>query len=120
MREIKFRAWHRETKGMHYTPDIQIRALKETLSTHSDSYEKIKTWDLMQFTGRYDVNGKEIYEGDIIKHRYFSKKGIAEVRWSNEEGYYLAIEPDGSRTMLNANSEIIGNIHENPELISQQ
>lgn len=71
----------------------------------------------MQFTGCYDVNGKEIYEGDIIKHRYFSRKGVAEVRWSNQEACFLAFEPSGERVILRPNSEIIGNIYQNPELL---
>jgi len=111
MREIKFRAWN--GKKM-YDWEWNSKDICQQLSGKYD-YEFTS---IMQFTGLYDVNGKEIYEGDIIKHRYFSKKGIADVRWSNEQGYYLAIEPDGSRTMLNANSEIIGNIHENPELLA--
>jgi uncharacterized phage protein (TIGR01671 family) len=72
----------------------------------------------MQFTGLYDVNGKEIYEGDIIKHRYFSVKGVAEVCWNDDEACFLAIEPNGARVILRPNSEVIGNIYENPELLT--
>ena len=112
MRKIKFRAWDNIAKSMYLVSEM-YQHIEDDGFTKKDSI-------LMQFTGLYDVNGKEIYEGDIIKHRYFSKKGIADVRWSNEQGYYLAIEPDGSRTMLNPNSEIIGNIYENPELIQNK
>jgi hypothetical protein len=108
-RVIKFRAW-----------DIQMGNMLDWnyLMDKQGSYLNSKYLHVMQFTGCYDVNGKEIYEGDIIKHRYFSKKVIADVSWSNEQGYYLAIEPDGSRTMLNPNSEIIGNVYETPELLT--
>ena len=110
MRIIKFRTW--DNVDYMSKPfdlkDIQFNAIQFT--------DNVK---IMQFTGLYDVNGKEIYEGDIIKHRYFSIKGIAEVRWSDEEACFLAIEPNGARVILRPNSEIIGNIWENPELLNE-
>jgi uncharacterized phage protein (TIGR01671 family) len=122
MRTIKFRVW--DEKQMHVVKGL-------TFLDHPDSNDKVgleiangrigllePPKQLMQFTGLYDVNGKEIYEGDIIKHRYFSMKGVAEVYWNEQEACFLALEPNGARVILRPNSEIIGNIYENPELIS--
>ena|SRR3990167_7654644 len=96
-REIKFRAWtgnrmidFKEVKDMHATP------------WNSTSL----TW--MQSTGLLDKNGKEIYEGDVIK--WGEELGLrVEIKWNeNSQGW---------TPYINNESEIIGNIHENPELL---
>lgn len=81
---------------------------------------------LMQYTGLKDKNGKEIYEGDVVFIRSFSpEKNI--VRF-NRGGF--CIEPvidfpleanywPDIKYAEDDNSEIIGNIYENPELLTQ-
>lgn len=101
MREIKFRAWDESQKYMAYqgTPDLET--LQSFMHHFGDQY-------LMQFTGLYDKNGNEIYEGDIIKGetRNFTVKF--------EEGMFTT---DVGKYILNGDYEIIGNIHQNPELL---
>jgi len=80
-----------------------------------------KGYILMQFTGVHDKNGKEIYEGDILKA---SDGKLYEVHWHT---MYPALtlyplKEDGNGRELwedeeaSAEFEIIGDIHENPEL----
>ena len=68
-----------------------------------------------QFTGLTDKNDAKIFEGDILKFR----SGIYSVEWDNEHSKFLQRDGQFSREfhIWIAKSEIVGNIHDNPELL---
>ena len=69
----------------------------------------------MQYTGLKDKNGKEIYEGDILRDNDMRFKSKWEIKWKtiySDEGYPIAV---GWETYDNV--IVIGNIYENPELL---
>ena len=88
-----------------------------------------KIWDLSydgitvipesigQFTGLHDKNGKEIYEGDILEDTLGRKKLVEYYK----DGFWLNASLEGAEWCLrhvNSSSKIIGNLYENPELLT--
>jgi uncharacterized phage protein (TIGR01671 family) len=81
-------------------------------------------WYVMQFTGLHDKNGKEIYEGDIlrIEHPYKDREYIGEVVYEYYmfmvNGFYFTHYDNPSDAFEEMKYvEVIGNIYENPELL---
>lgn len=70
-----------------------------------------------QYTGLTDKNGKKIFEGDICKHisNYSGNTVISVVTYT--DGHFLALVDEHSGFELSEKLEIIGNIHDNPELL---
>lgn len=133
MREIKFRAWMKDAKLM--IEDV-VPIYNEVYGFYckdfkqdTDKYLKLENAEIMQYTGLKDKNGKEVYEGDIVAFEdsdggyeypdvvvntgiveygelrfYFTNRVAAEM-----DDFYIK---DGRCDDV----EVIGNIHENPEL----
>ncbi len=142
-REIKFRIYDTDEKEMFYQEDIDyidfftgIVFIRE-----EDGYDYLidsrSDGKLMQYTGLKDKNGKEIYEGDILRCKCLKKcklDSCAEkviqyknslIEWwesgcnlgyrlRDSKGKTMMIKPTHLNTM---EVEVIGNIYENPELL---
>lgn len=122
MREIKFRAWNKEYNRMldwKYLMSISYGGNKCTDPEIDDSIFNDSDFILMQFTGLCDKNGKEIYEGDIIKTEH-GASGICV--WGEEKAGFVfdCHEPNWSHPIygMGGEKEVIGNKYENPELLS--
>lgn len=129
MRELKFRAWDKVNNSW-LTQNFFI-------SSNGDN-SSLTNYILMQYTGLKDKNGKEIYDGDILKRSYVESEflnvvkpvetsEIIVVEWDkNYCGYKIpSNKPASPATMLlNPNGlpefEVIGNIYENPELVKNK
>jgi len=157
-REIKFRAWDKKNKEMCYLPENQSselvftekpfrwfywrwgRKLPETEKEKNNPEFNVVDFnfvdaDLMQYTGLKDKNGKEIYEGDIVKCETITfpkcKVGSWTIKWNaymwgvirNFGAFYEGGTEKGGfekEKFLWQNydrMEIIGNIYENKELL---
>lgn len=111
MREIKFRAWDIENQKWLYfridrfPSEPQVIKIPKQVKIHFS-------------TGLLDKNSVEIYEGDIFEDEDDSNKW--EVVFENCEYFGKLIGNDGERSLsIRTNEiEIIGNIYENPELLT--
>lgn len=118
-REIKFRGWDDESRTMLEAQD---------LSQSGEHWKWLGKRDvmLMQYTGLKDRTGKEIYEGDVVRavaeSQYAEQSGCFQVIFSFDLAWALANidEEHGlSPTWGGWESlEVIGNIHENPDLLA--
>lgn len=76
--------------------------------------------NLMQSTGLFDKNGKEVFEGDIVKMAkdVYSDPTYYEIVRHRGGAYRLESNQHGCELWLrHTNCEVIGNIYENPELL---
>jgi hypothetical protein len=122
VRAIKFRAWLIDFKTMWHGDDVPTTF---TFGKHGFMYAHNKYWDtkdekvlaaaaiIMQYTGLKDKNGKEIYEGDIVIGAGSRDGGPSGVFFSY--GQWQPFSFLG--TYAGWEFEVIGNIHQNPELL---
>ncbi|WP_105123163.1 YopX family protein [Streptococcus suis] len=90
-------------------------------------FENGETYDgaiLMQSTGLFDVNGKEIFEGDIVVNKYGNVGYVAYLQQEagfvvvlKKSDYRLGHRNTGESYDVATNHEIIGNIYQNPESV---
>ena len=129
MRELKFRAFDKKQKKMLYGVSIgTIKVWDENapLISHEFSYSEDCIFE--QYTGLKDNNGKEIYEGDILRltrEVARDKSTLYQVVWNEPMAEFDTKNLDEKRwdigylneTAAKKDYEVIGNIHENPELL---
>ena len=135
-REIKFRAWvteetfERSLPRMVYESETSdgfysVNMKGELVLYWDDAYDPalresvVEGYKLMQFTGLQDKNGKDIYEGDLVG---YGDEDAAPITF--EDGSFMWITDRRSgRSAINQDRarrlEVIGNIHENPELLEK-
>lgn len=120
MRKIKFRQWleepdYRDIPSRMVEPRFQGE-INKVFDLNGKQLRYQGTSYYMQFTGFYDKNGREVYEGDILFPNLV-------VEWNNELGSWV-YDNGSSPTHLSSDwvksSEIIGNIYENPELLEAE
>lgn len=120
-REIKFRAWT-GTKIVYRFAIEAISGFQKDAGiaaeiTNGEISEYHSDWILMQYTGLKDKNGREIYEGDIIRALAYGKPFSYVLEWQ-QEGELNGYPITGFIYNSLNDADVIGNIYENPELIT--
>lgn len=127
MREIKFRAWHKEKKEIVNVEEIDF--MNKVINYIENDYENnrqeiigayFEDIELMQYTGLKDKNNKEIYEGDIV----ILHNGKYKVIFNTEEARFVLRDDEFEMNIPFTNNnnkrmEIIGNIYESLELLGE-
>ncbi len=129
MREIKFRAWDKEHCEMCYP----VQVLSWTESSEIEDFEGVRPsggaaclysgeFELMQYTGLKDKNGKDVYESDVIQSG--RTKLYYVIKWEDESASWIALCTDTSKDYCLGSygwreAEIVGNIYESPELLEE-
>jgi len=104
MREIKFRCFNKKISNKILTSKHNKVYFDGSVIVHDMDETDQKDMVLMQFTGLYDKQGKEIWEGDI----FLIDKNPREVVWC----YNMLEEISRHQEEI----VVIGNVYENPEL----
>lgn len=132
MREIKFRAYDKTRKEYLSSGHIFL-----SINPGGDPAESVQYLDLLkdpnayasrfvieQFTGIVDKKGKAIYEGDIVRYRDpdFDEFAIGAVTYYSVTCSFVVAKDIVNITSLISMGgyEVIGNIHDNPNLLKQE
>lgn len=139
MREIRFRVWDKEQEKMVYDPyHFEIYHFSDDKRINQSTYKYYEDWrdledgrryecEVMQFTGLKDNKEKEIYEHDIVSVGYGYGKviyhaGSFMIEWidDKEANMELLAEICIGKNIFRKREDliVIGNIYENPELLT--
>lgn len=132
MRTVKFRAWHKLNNYMCLVTGLSFEPLQVCIGSASIGKTHIPLqcfpideMELMQFAGLLDKNGREVYEGDIVRLESGYLTDVWEVYWSEDrwglrdsnQGDYDNGDYYHGDQITWKDAEIIGNIYENPDLL---
>ena len=113
-REIKFRVWSESDK--EYRADLLPKLIPPFIT--ADYNDEGDRFEIEQYTGLTDKNEKEIYEGDIVEYDWYIVSGKPAYRVKEQVVFDdMGARVGNDRIRNCSNVEVVGNIHENQELL---
>lgn len=120
-RVLKFRIWDKANKEYMILGATGLDARNGDVIDYYNEGNRLggpEEYDVEQYTGSTDKNGKDIYEGDILD----TPGGRCLCVWSDNDGWAYRFKVHRTDWFdiveeFHKNSEVIGNIHENKELL---
>ena len=124
----KFRAWLKEEKRMTDVHEMTFMDGEVYLISDVTGFYAYEEFKLMQSTGLKDKNGKEIYEGDIVKYKAGCNTFTEEVTYDKNFAGFGVRDANANIIFtfgelaedIDLHSlEVVGNIWEDPELLGE-
>lgn len=124
MREFKFRIWDSEYKEMLYSGNMLSQESGRVYANYNIGTVRAfpdGCYSVMQYTGLKDSNKKEIWEGDIVCGLFFDTDYMSDISvtcpvvWVERHACFNI----GHRHWTLNSIRVVGNIHENPELLNK-
>jgi uncharacterized phage protein (TIGR01671 family) len=121
MRNPRFRIWNKmikqwEVKGFHLIGEVML--------LQGFPIERLNELEVNQSTELKDKNGVEIYEGDVVRFKAWKGKHQGAVKWNDGTcGYEIEMSPTSHTGFYHdplRTYEVIGDIYQNPELLSPE
>lgn len=122
----KFKFWDKDNNEFILFPhnivlniDGTVEGIEYEMPREGNVYNDITYFELLQSTGLFDKNGKEIFEGDIIRNNYGE---LGNIKWSR--GGFVYHEDGANFYLFSIGAgqpfEILGNIYEHPHLLGEE
>lgn len=117
----RYRAWDKEQEKMYYDVEHIYDDWKTSCASFGAMLENTKRFDVMQYTGKKDINNHRIFEKDIVSFRTLNgTELIGKVKYYEDGASFLITAKERYAEYLNnvSDLEVLGNTYENKELLN--
>lgn len=119
MRNLTLRIWDEETREMYYYP-VTTKNKKQSFMIFSNIDEE--KCEVMLAVGLHDLDGKDLYEGDIVQHGEYNNM-IGDIYYSAPRFVVKTEDEVGTPNWIDVQDlrwKVIGDIFRNPELLNHE